>query len=971
MGAGSGNGHGSKDGPGTTERIAPATLGEPLESVEGAGTAHGDDEDREGESPKATALQRGTSIGRYVVLERIGAGNMGVVYRAYDPELDRRVALKLVVVRGSFKRRAAEVKARLMREAQALARVGHPNVIQVYDVGTVDEAVAAGLTATTLPPRGAAAPASTGKRAVFLAMEYVDGLTLRKWTRAKDRHWREIVDVFRQAARGLWAAHRADVIHRDFKPDNVMIGHDGRVRVLDFGLARAAAATDSAGIEEAELAARRVPSFDEELTQHGAIIGTPAYMAPEQHVAGGATAASDQFAFCVALWEALYGSRPFAGDTHAAIAFAIVHGKVRTPPSDRRAPRWLHRVLLRGLSTAPEQRFPGMGDVATELERERNAIRRVGIGAVGLLAGVAGVLAIPRGAPSEAAPCSGAEEHVAAAWNDTRRSEIATSFAASDFPFARETWTSTERIVDEWTRRWADARTEACRATRVYGEQSEPLMDLRIACFDRGFAELEALLDVYASGERRVVIGAVDAARGLDDLATCDDARTLDARTPMPSDSATRMRIETALTELARLHARATAGAFRDVGEELRTITDDVRAIDHPPLTQELMAVRALVQSDTGATQEARASWEEAFRAALVAGDHRDAVFFAGKLAFTTGARLADAKTGQFWADTGRALLRTLEDDGRLEMAIVSAEASIASTAGDYDTALAMHGRVREFWEQHDPSSPDLAVALGNIGALERQRGNAAKAEALHRREIEIYREAYGAGHPFVATAMRHLASTLGMQGKVADALAMTEQALAIHRSAQGDRNIEVANALDELGQLLRSEGRLDEAVTRHREALEIWRRELGPDNPDVAISHMQIGYTLAAQGRHAEALDVFERAGKLIESTQGDTHPNIIYVDNAMGKALLALRRPADARAHAESALASKAATQVDPTLLAESKFILARALVDAGEPKERALELSRSAQASYRTDATRWVDDLAAIATFIAEHE
>src|SRR6185503_493082 len=153
------------------------------------------------------------------------------------------------------------------------------------------------------------------------------------------------------------------------------------------------------------------------------------------------------------------------------------------------------------------------------------------------------------------------------------------------------------------------------------------------------------------------------------------------------------------------------------------------------------------------------ASWEEAFRWALVAGDHRGAVFFAGKLAFTTGARLADETTGTFWAETARALLRTIEDPGRLEMAILSAEASIASSKGDYEAALAEHARVRAFWEENDPSSPELAVALGNIGTLERQRGNAVLAETLHRQEMEIYREAYGAEHPLVATSMRHLAS--------------------------------------------------------------------------------------------------------------------------------------------------------------------------------------------------------------------
>jgi serine/threonine protein kinase len=275
--------------------------------------------------------EKGTVIGRYVVLARLGAGAMGVVLAAYDPELDRKVALKLLRPRGGD---AGAARARLQREAQALAKLNHSNVVAVHDVG-----VHAGH--------------------VFVAMEFVDGQTLGAWTQSAPRSWRDVVGVFEAAGRGLAAAHASGLVHRDFKPDNVMIGKDGRVRVMDFGLARA---TEGA-VEPAragDLPADKSDILATPLTQTGAMMGTPAYMAPEQFGGLEVTTRSDQFGFCVALFEALYGERPFGGETLGALAFNATEGNVRDVGRTRDVPMWLRRVVLRGLSPRPEDRFPDM-----------------------------------------------------------------------------------------------------------------------------------------------------------------------------------------------------------------------------------------------------------------------------------------------------------------------------------------------------------------------------------------------------------------------------------------------------------------------------------------------------------------------------------------------------------------------------------------------------------------------------------
>ena len=267
---------------------------------------------------------RGTSIGRYLVLGPLGRGGMGMVVVAYDPELDRRIALKLLPGEGD--------SLRIVREARALAKLSHPHVVPVYDVGDHDGGV-------------------------YMAMELVAGCTLDAWLRGP-RGWREILRVMLAAGRGLEAAHAAAIVHRDFKPSNVMVGDDGRVRVLDFGLARAVAEPR----DRNALVALRAD------VTHGAILGTPAYMAPEQHDGAAIDAAADQFAFCVTLHEALWKRRPFAGESDAEVRQAIADRAIQRPAGVR-VPAALRRIVERGLAERPSDRFTSMTELLGELER--------------------------------------------------------------------------------------------------------------------------------------------------------------------------------------------------------------------------------------------------------------------------------------------------------------------------------------------------------------------------------------------------------------------------------------------------------------------------------------------------------------------------------------------------------------------------------------------------------------------------
>ena len=247
---------------------------------------------------------------------------MGIVYLARDPELGRHIAIKLLA--------ASVSEARLVREARALARLAHPNVVTVYDVGTF------------------------GGRS-FVAMELLEGITVKAWLHAQPRPWREVLEVFLHAGRGLAAAHTAGLIHRDFKPENVMIARDGRVRVLDFGLASDVSTKEiSAGHE--------LPEHweDLELTASGMMLGTPAYMSPEQLRAQETDERTDQFSFCVSLWEALYGMRPFGGRTLRELARSVMAAALPQPPRETPVPAWLHRIVARGLMVDRDARYPTM-----------------------------------------------------------------------------------------------------------------------------------------------------------------------------------------------------------------------------------------------------------------------------------------------------------------------------------------------------------------------------------------------------------------------------------------------------------------------------------------------------------------------------------------------------------------------------------------------------------------------------------
>jgi len=568
----------------------------------------------------------GQSFGRYNVVERLGAGAMGVVYRADDRELGRPVALKLL------HRPDTALTERLVREARSMAQVNHPNVVTVFDVG-----VANGST--------------------YLAMELVAGKNLREWQHGKSA--RDVSEAYIAAGQGLAAAHAAGIVHRDFKPDNVIVGDDGRPRVTDFGLASAQASSLPSSVG------------DLALTQEGSVVGTPAYMAPEQFTGGNLDARTDQFSFCVSLYEALYGERPFAADSLAHLIEAVSAGRMREPPARVRVPAWLRKVLLRGLATRREDRFSTMEDLLAVLARDPARQRRralIGAALAGLLlaGGAFGQRALQR---SGAILCRNVGERLAAVWEAPgvdpagprpRRDAVRAAFVATGAHHAGDVFDRTATILDGYAKRWIDMYGETCEATHVRGEQSAEVLDLRMDCLNRNRDSLRALTDLFAKADAEIVGKAVAAANALPEVARCADVAVLRAVLPPPRDPQAREQVARLRARSAEARALGDAGRWQQGIAQARPLLDEATQLGYEPVVAEILALLGWLDGMIGGSERSVAESEQAVWAAEATRHDEVAADAAINLVASVGYQLARPEEGERWGRFADAILKRM-----------------------------------------------------------------------------------------------------------------------------------------------------------------------------------------------------------------------------------------------------------------------------------------------------------------------
>jgi predicted Ser/Thr protein kinase len=502
-------------------------------------------------------------VGRFVLLGPIARGGMGVVYGAYDPELERRVALKLV---HPDQRATPEARERMLREARTLARLAHPNVVPVHDVTVIDDQV-------------------------VIVMELVAGQTVAAWEEAAARSWRELVAVYLEAGRGLAAAHEVGLVHRDFKPANAIVGDDGRVRVLDFGLARVVG-DPTTGEASVPAAAGRAPAF---ATGDGAVVGTLGYMAPEQLAGGAVTARSDQFSFCVALHRALHAVAPYPGTTVEELRASIASGRRAYAADGRRVPGWLRAAIDRGLAADPADRHPSMRELLALLARERGWRRwRVpAVATLGLAATVTAALVV-RDERDPVAACDAGGDRIAAAWGPGRREELRRHLAGIDSPAVPALITPILDGLDGYAADWSAAHHDACVA-HVQRARSDTLHDRSMACLRRRADGLAEAVAVLASADATSIDRARDVAGGLAPLADCTDDDILDAEAAPPPSPIARAAVEALRRELQAAEALERAGRSHDALTLARALAVRAEQLAYPPAVVEVLLVEGRV----------------------------------------------------------------------------------------------------------------------------------------------------------------------------------------------------------------------------------------------------------------------------------------------------------------------------------------------------------------------------------------
>ncbi len=950
---------------------------------------------------------------------------MGIVYRAYDPELDRPIALKLL--RATDDGQGGTQRERLLREAQALARLQHPNVIAVYDVGTF---------------RGD----------VFIAMELVEGESLHKWLKTGDRSRREILDAFLAAGEGLAAAHKAELVHRDFKPDNVIVGADGRIRVLDFGLARMAqpggetvgiqipAPTRvSVGPDEVTLDDRPYGRSNEEtltappdvvmtpmpssrrsarsasgrsgsnllatpLTRADSIVGTPRFMSPEQSSGFATDPRADEFSFCVALYQALYGAYPFAGTPFDELR----DWRVNAPPEGSTVPRWLRLVLVKGLAEKPSDRYPSMNELLEALRADPWVKRRRflrGAGVIALLGCVVGAWTIAH--RQSVRMCVGAERRLTGVWDDARRAQVSAAFGRSGLPYADTALATVTRTLDDYARSWAAMHTDACEATHVRGEQSQELLDLRMACLSDRFTELKTLSDLFANADPGIVEHAAQSAQSLPTLDFCADVAALKAPIPPPRDPKVIGRVAAVREQIARASALQAAAKYAEGLDIARPALAETEALDYAPAIAEAEIVMGLLLGDHGDFAEAAAAFNRAFVSALAGRDDEKAAVAANDMMIAAGVRQARYEEGDHWAEVAFALAGRVQEKKLLGLAYTT-RSGLREHEGKYqealdDAKLGLEILTRIF----GPDDYRIAETYYRLGAIHYFRAEYPEALEGYRKCLEIEARSVGPDHPSLLGARVGIADVYGDSGDHQRALDEYQSALAaIRRVRPEDPDIPMIR--NNLGGELQQLDRPKEAFEQYELAFADWQKRIGPGKetitalsnmaeakvamkePDAALRYYRqaldmctasldpahptcsrvlwgIGESYRLLGKPAEALDYYKRSLVLEEKSLGPKHPHLTGPLLGIGRVELERHALPSAKEALERALAILGDEPGEGLTLPDARFVLAQTVWSMGD-KARAIELAGKARDGYASagapgrralaEATAWLE-------------
>lgn len=810
-------------------------------------------------SPRAE-LPTGARVGRYEIEGVLGRGAMGIVYAAHDPRLARRVALKLLDDAGD--ERSNEER---LAEARAMARLAHPNVVRVYDVEVEAE----------------------GGRTV-IAMERIEGKSLRELAREPLPLARRLA-LLRDAGRGLAAAHRAGLVHRDFKPDNVLVGDDGIARVTDFGLARPGEAS---------------PSPDAELERTATLAGTPAYMAPEQLSGLRPDARADQFAFAVTARELLEGARPFRGDDVRGLREAIARG---APPWQRRdVPARARAALDRALAAEPRARHPSLEPLLAALDPPAptpRAALALGAVAVVLALGVGARWALARGPCESLAP--------APVIGDAEAEALTARLEREAPSYGRESATHALAALRAFSSSWAASDRAVCEATYVAHAAPEPLHDARARCLVRARRTFDEIVLGLGEAPPEAIDGVADA---LPDLSVCETLDADDAARAPPVGA--RAEIEAAETQIDDARALLALGRVAEARSAADALAPRVAALHHAPLEAELALVRGRALLAVSALDEADTTTTDGVVHGEEAGDDRALVELWTLSASIAGARRA-WDDGLERARHGRAVLSRLGDAPSLAAPLALVTGVLATELERWDEAERELADARRLSEAaFGPRSPRTAAVETELGHLARARGQLDEALAHHRAALDVDRDALGASHPTLGRLHHNLGGVLRRMHRLDEARAEYEEALRIRTAALGPRHADVGRTENSLGLVSEDAGDLDGARDHFERALALLGEQ--PEEPivrtNLADVELRSGHAERARALLAPALETLAR------SDDGDERSRALLVQAELERPddLDAARRAAHeavlaARSESARARASERASWLD----------------------------------------------------------
>ncbi|RMG95063.1 MAG: serine/threonine protein kinase [Deltaproteobacteria bacterium] len=821
--------------PGTTVRrgdAAPPSTGAPerREAIEDPDATGPFDPAFHGDAPPGTAPSTCTvgdpfaefrdlrKIDRFSILEPLGAGGEGIVFAAYDPRLDRRVALKILP------RTHDDLPVEdALREARAMARLSDPHVLSVYDAGTVEGAV-------------------------YVVLEFVQGWTLAAYLREHDPSPSEVLELYRQAGRGLAAAHRAGVVHGDFQPANVLVGDDGRVRVMDFGLARLAGADE----------------------RHLSRFGTLAYMAPERLRGERGTAASDQFSFCVALYEGLYAARPFRWRTVDELVEAVTHGRVVAPPNRSGVPARVRRALVRGLAADPADRFPSMEALLARLSRfgPGGRVWSVALATTAIAAAVAGY-SVQRSAAEEL--CRARAGRLQRIWNDERRERVAQVWQQDDGALAREILPGVDQALSRYAASWGAAAERACRTQQQDTSDGKAASHVAAYCLERNARAFEAFVAAITEGGRERILRAAEGAASLPSPETCDrEAFRFDAAVgDVEAATALRARLDEAL-------GRQLAGDYEGGVALARTVVEAATATGREDLAAQARLRLGMLEHYAGDYEASARDLEAAAFAADAAGADETLALARAVLVHVEGRHLADYDAARTWLRHAKAAVARAGAEGRdVEARVSLYEGMLAHDLGDLPRARSALERALALRTGlAGAGSLDVAEVEANLARVLEDGGDLEGALAYARSAFDTYAKVLGPSHPELAPKHHELGRLLARMGYHEEGLAHLSAAREGYGRIRAEGYPELGQVLADEARILARLGRTKAAEARFAEAAARLEAAFGPEHPAVVEVRVEQAQLFVDTGRPAEAERLLAPALSVVVARLPAEHP-------------------------------------------------------------------------------------------------